>query len=106
VPLGASVAVGAVAFIALKGGLVVDCNRIAAMRCTSCHAENPEGAKFCGSCGKALSRSCPKCGAHATTTSPFCTSTGSSLGVAADTGGVQAAAIALGTAVDAQYVPE
>ena len=76
------------------------------MRCTSCHAENPEGAKFCGSCGKALSRSCPKCGAQASTTSHFCTQCGSSLGVAADTGGVQAAAIALGTAVDAQYVPE
>src|SRR5262245_32039677 len=76
------------------------------MRCLSCHAENPEGAKFCGSCGKALSRSCPKCGAPANAAARFCNQCGSNLDVTADKGGISATAIAFGTAVHTQHVPE
>ena len=76
------------------------------MRCISCHADNPDGAKFCGSCGTALSLTCPKCGAAASEAARFCNQCGSSLSVVADAGDVQPAAIALGSAVDAQYVPE
>jgi tetratricopeptide (TPR) repeat protein/archaellum biogenesis ATPase FlaH len=34
------------------------------MKCPHCQAENPEGVKFCGECGKSLSikLTCPKCG--------------------------------------------
>jgi len=37
-----------------------------AMKCPSCGADNPDGKKFCGDCGKALPqqlfRMCMKCG--------------------------------------------
>ncbi|HEY8276736.1 MAG TPA: adenylate/guanylate cyclase domain-containing protein [Methyloceanibacter sp.] len=75
------------------------------MRCTSCQAENPDGAKFCGSCGKPVSRSCPKCGEPASATSRFCNQCGSSLSASEGLSG-NSSTIALGTAVDAQYVPE
>jgi class 3 adenylate cyclase/tetratricopeptide (TPR) repeat protein len=32
------------------------------MRCPSCGFENPEGLKFCGECGTAVTAPCPRCG--------------------------------------------
>ena len=32
------------------------------MLCSSCSYDNPEGAKFCGECGKPLANQCPACG--------------------------------------------
>ncbi len=43
--------------------------------CPSCSAQNPEGNKFCGSCGKTLQPSmekCPSCGAENLVTNKFC----------------------------------
>ena len=34
------------------------------MDCPSCNTKNPDGAKFCMSCGKALALACPSCGAE------------------------------------------
>ena len=31
------------------------------MKCASCGADNREGRRFCGACGKTLSRECPQC---------------------------------------------
>jgi ribosomal protein L40E len=31
------------------------------MKCPNCHAQNPEGMKFCGQCGAQLERICSKC---------------------------------------------
>jgi hypothetical protein len=32
------------------------------MRCPRCGFENPEGLKFCGECGTAVTAPCPRCG--------------------------------------------
>jgi adenylate cyclase len=42
------------------------------MRCPECGFENPDGFKFCGSCGTELSVSCPNCGAPAPSGFRFC----------------------------------
>jgi adenylate cyclase len=42
------------------------------MRCPECGFENPDGFKFCGSCGTELSVSCPNCGAPAQPGFKFC----------------------------------
>jgi adenylate cyclase len=42
------------------------------MRCPSCGFENPEGFRFCGSCGTALARACPNCGAEVPEGFRFC----------------------------------
>ncbi|MGH2818927.1 MAG: adenylate/guanylate cyclase domain-containing protein [Actinomycetota bacterium] len=42
------------------------------MRCPECGFENPEGFKFCGSCGTELTLSCPNCGAPAQPGFRFC----------------------------------
>ena len=34
------------------------------MNCPSCNTQNPDGAKFCMSCGTALAPACPSCGAE------------------------------------------
>ncbi len=47
--------------------------------CASCGAENPEGARFCMSCGNALQRVCPSCGEPAPDEARFCMSCGSAL---------------------------
>jgi adenylate cyclase len=42
------------------------------MRCGACGFENPEGFKFCGSCGAGLGNVCPTCGAEVPTGFAFC----------------------------------
>lgn len=42
------------------------------MRCPSCGFENPEGFRFCGSCGTTLGLSCPSCGAEVPAGFQFC----------------------------------
>ena len=63
------------------------------VRCGSCNALNPESAKFCGSCGKALAAPapapagatvhCTNCGAENAATAKFCAQCGSGLQQAA-----------------------
>lgn len=49
-----------------------------ALRCSNCGAELPEGAKFCGGCGKAVSASavCAHCGGKLPAGSKFCVNCG------------------------------
>ncbi len=49
------------------------------VRCPSCGFENPEGLRFCGSCGTALGRACPVCGAENPEGFRFCGSCGQEL---------------------------
>jgi membrane protease subunit (stomatin/prohibitin family) len=58
------------------------------VRCPSCHALNAENARFCSSCGQALSpapapagatMACPKCGTQNSATAKFCTNCGQTL---------------------------
>ncbi|HEX2232098.1 MAG TPA: adenylate/guanylate cyclase domain-containing protein [Thermoleophilaceae bacterium] len=52
---------------------------MSALACANCGTENPEGARFCMSCGSPLARTCPHCGAEAPPGARFCTSCGNSL---------------------------
>jgi class 3 adenylate cyclase/tetratricopeptide (TPR) repeat protein len=49
------------------------------MRCSSCNSENPETAKFCGSCGAPLEAVCPNCGAENPPQFKFCGECGTPL---------------------------
>jgi membrane protease subunit (stomatin/prohibitin family) len=58
------------------------------VRCANCHALNAENAKFCSSCGQALSAApapagatmaCPKCGTQNAANAKFCTNCGQTL---------------------------
>jgi class 3 adenylate cyclase/tetratricopeptide (TPR) repeat protein len=49
------------------------------MKCTSCGTENPDKARFCMSCGNALSATCPKCGAENPPGAKFCIECGNAL---------------------------
>src|SRR5919108_572810 len=49
------------------------------MTCASCGTENPAGARFCMSCGKALERRCPSCGTPAPPEARFCMTCGTAL---------------------------
>jgi membrane protease subunit (stomatin/prohibitin family) len=55
----------------------------AAVACSNCHAMNPPGAKFCSSCGTAISAPkvthCTQCGTLASPGAKFCASCGSAL---------------------------
>jgi class 3 adenylate cyclase/predicted ATPase len=42
------------------------------MRCTSCGAENPAGAKFCIECAAPFARRCPSCGSENPPRAKFC----------------------------------
>src|SRR3954451_8060006 len=44
--------------------------------CPSCSYENPEGARFCMSCGSALERRCSVCGTELPPQARFCMSCG------------------------------
>ena len=48
--------------------------------CPSCGTENPERARFCMSCGAALSPSCPTCGTENPPGAKFCIECGTGLG--------------------------
>jgi len=48
--------------------------------CPSCETANPQGARFCMSCGAALEISCPSCGTTASAGARFCMSCGAALG--------------------------
>ena len=77
---------------------------------------NSEAAKFCDACGIALPQRCPACGAPNRTIAKFCNECGVALGqqppptavVAHATDKLQPTVLgfALGTAVEAQSVPE
>ena len=50
------------------------------MNCPSCNTQNPDGAKFCMSCGSALVSACPSCGAKLPSAeAKFCPSCGHQL---------------------------
>jgi class 3 adenylate cyclase/tetratricopeptide (TPR) repeat protein len=42
------------------------------MTCSRCQADNPEGTRFCGQCGTALTVDCPACGADNPPGHKFC----------------------------------
>src|SRR6476660_57109 len=86
------------------------------MRCPRCDCQNSETAKFCDACGTALPLHCPACGAANRTSAKFCNECGVVLGQkpspkaaavhATDKPQPAVLGFALGTAVDAQSVPE
>ncbi|HEY2966408.1 MAG TPA: zinc-ribbon domain-containing protein, partial [Actinomycetota bacterium] len=47
--------------------------------CAACGVENPDGARFCSSCGSSLVPSCPTCGAEVPVEARFCPACGSAL---------------------------
>ena len=49
------------------------------MRCQSCKADNPDGAKFCIECGSPLQLRCPQCGADTLPRAKFCAECGTPL---------------------------
>jgi class 3 adenylate cyclase/tetratricopeptide (TPR) repeat protein len=55
--------------------------------CSACGAANPEGARFCASCGAPLARACPSCGASVPEGARFCPACGAALGAEALPGG-------------------
>lgn len=52
------------------------------MRCPACSFENPDDARFCGSCGAALAIVCPSCGTENPPGFRFCGSCGAALDAA------------------------
>src|SRR5919106_1459749 len=49
------------------------------MRCPTCGFDNPEGFRFCGSCGSGLAQACPSCGADVPPGFRFCGVCGAAL---------------------------
>ena len=49
------------------------------MICPECQGANPEGARFCMTCGKPLFASCPECGTDLPAQARFCFSCGHQL---------------------------
>ena len=47
--------------------------------CSNCSTENPEGAKFCMSCGSPLAAACPACGTENPPGAKFCIECGAAL---------------------------
>ena len=52
------------------------------MECSSCNSANPEGAKFCASCGTALNATCPECASPLPDQARFCPECGHQLAAA------------------------
>ncbi|MFN2185205.1 MAG: adenylate/guanylate cyclase domain-containing protein, partial [Anaerolineae bacterium] len=53
------------------------------MRCVQCDTENPEGARFCLSCGAGLALACPRCNTELPPEARFCFACGAELGAPA-----------------------
>ncbi|MEO1769749.1 zinc ribbon domain-containing protein [Candidatus Enterococcus ferrettii] len=47
--------------------------------CSNCHAQNPEGTKFCSSCGQSLMDACPNCQASIDKSTKFCPECGTNV---------------------------
>lgn len=47
--------------------------------CPQCHAQLPQGSKFCNCCGTKIISDCPNCGAQVTPGSKFCSECGQAL---------------------------
>ena len=78
VGLGAGMGVGGL--MAGVMGQAASTKSPAAAVCPSCRAENPAGAKFCSSCGKAMAAlKCPKCQTDLAPGAKFCSSCGEKL---------------------------
>ena len=60
------------------------------MNCSQCQTANPEGAKFCMSCGSALAPLCPECGTELPSEARFCLNCGHQLGQASEAASVRA----------------
>src|ERR671923_146864 len=52
---------------------------MSALACAACGTENPDGARFCMSCGARLERRCPSCGTPAPPGARFCMNCGHGL---------------------------
>ena len=86
------------------------------MQCPSCDCQNSEVAKFCDVCGTALPLHCPACGGPNRTSAKFCSECGVALDQQPSPKGPPPTRLispnlwllgfALGTAVEAQSVPE
>ena len=50
------------------------------MICAKCQASNPDGAKFCMSCGSGLALSCTGCGTELQAGAKFCVNCGQPVG--------------------------
>ena len=50
------------------------------MECLSCRGENPDGARFCMSCGKSMAATCPECATELPAEARFCLNCGHQLG--------------------------
>jgi class 3 adenylate cyclase/tetratricopeptide (TPR) repeat protein len=50
------------------------------MKCTTCHAENPDRAKFCVECGSAFASRCASCSAELPAGAKFCAECGTKVG--------------------------
>ncbi len=59
------------------------------MRCSSCGAENRDGAKFCNECAAALAAKCPACAAVNKPGAKFCDECGTALAVSPRTPAVE-----------------
>src|SRR6266542_3652647 len=53
------------------------------VQCLTCGFDNPEGFRFCGSCGTSLARTCPSCGSEVPAGFRFCGVCGTAMDEAA-----------------------
>ncbi len=70
--------------------------------CAQCQTENPDGAKFCMSCGQKLSLVCPSCGTDLPAGSRFCFNCGHQMDATAPEGAVQETLVAAPVAPPAE----
>ena len=60
------------------------------MNCGKCQTSNPEGAKFCMSCGSALAASCPECCTELPSEARCCLNCGHQLGQSSEAASARA----------------
>jgi class 3 adenylate cyclase/predicted ATPase len=75
------------------------------MRCGSCNNDNPEGARFCNSCGAALQLRCPQCEALNRPGSKYCNQCGFALALIAAQPEPAGPNIGLSQPVASDFVP-